>query len=105
LPKFRLEGEIETDAELPVPERLTDCGLPVALSATETNAERGPAAVGLKVTLIVQVELAASELPQLLERVKSLELVPDKEMLMILSVAFPEFVTETVWAELVEPTD
>ena len=76
----------------------------MALSATETNAERGPAAVGLKVTLIVQVELAASELPQLLERVKSLELVPDKEMLMILSVAFPEFVTETVWAELVEPT-
>jgi len=38
----------------PVPARPTVCGLPAALSVTETLAVRVPAAVGVKVTEIVQ---------------------------------------------------
>ena len=50
----------------PVPERATVCGEPVALSATLTEAVRLPVAVGLKVTVMVQVALTASVTPQLL---------------------------------------
>src|SRR5579863_7799572 len=52
---------------VPVPVRETACGLPAALSVTVTEAAREPVAVGVKVTLIVQVPLlAATELPQVL---------------------------------------
>jgi hypothetical protein len=49
----------------PVPVRLTICGLPEALSATLTLPVLVPAAVGVKVTLIVQFPPAANKLPQL----------------------------------------
>lgn len=62
----RLEGEIEIEADVPVPDRVTDWGLPVALSAIATEADRLPLAFGVNVTLMVQLEFAASELPQLL---------------------------------------
>ena len=52
--------------EPPVPARLTVCGLPLALSVMLIEPNRDPAAVGVKVTLIVQLELAASEPGQLL---------------------------------------
>ena len=61
----------------PVPERLTVCGLPVALSVRVTAAVRVPAAVGLKVTLIVQLAPAATLAPQLLVWAKSLALAPE----------------------------
>jgi hypothetical protein len=51
---------------VPVPVRLTVCGLPAALSEMLTNAVRVPVAVGLNVTLIVQLPPAATELPQVL---------------------------------------
>ena len=65
-PKSRLEGETEADAAVPVPVRATVCGLPEALSASVRDAERLPLAEGLKVTLIVQLAFAESELGQLL---------------------------------------
>jgi hypothetical protein len=40
---------------IPVPARLMKCGLPGALSLTVTEPFRGPAAVGVKVTSMVQV--------------------------------------------------
>jgi len=46
-----------------VPERRNVCGLPAALSKMLTVAVRVPAAVGLNVTLIAQLPLAATELP------------------------------------------
>lgn len=49
---------------MPLPERVTVCGLPVASSAIESVALRVPAAVGVKVTLIVQLALAARVDPQ-----------------------------------------
>jgi len=59
-----VEGPEEPE---PVPLRLNECGLPAALSVIVTDAVRVPVAVGLKVTLIVQVPLfAATELPHVL---------------------------------------
>ena len=46
-------------AAVPVPVRLTVCGLPVALSVRATAAVRVPLAVGLKVALIVHLAPAA----------------------------------------------
>jgi hypothetical protein len=46
----------------PVPLRVTDCGLPDALSVIAKLALRVPSAVGVKVTLMVQEAPAASVL-------------------------------------------
>ena len=59
-----------------------------------------PVAVGLKVTLRVQLALAARLEPQVLVWEKS----PLGLMLLMLSVAFPVFVSVTVWGLLVVPT-
>jgi len=73
LPKARLAGERLTRADVPVaavcvpvPERLTLCRLPLALSVMLTEAVRLPLAEGVNLTLIVQFALAATELPQVL---------------------------------------
>src|SRR5215203_3224281 len=47
---------------VPVPMRATSRGLPAASSVIVTLAVRGPAAVGVKVTEIVQLALTASVL-------------------------------------------
>jgi len=65
-PKERLLGETLTDAAVPVPDRLTACGLPLELSAMLTEAVSALAKEGLKVTLIVQLPPAPTELPQVL---------------------------------------
>jgi hypothetical protein len=62
-PKFKLVGK--SFAVVPIPLRLTFCGLPAALSAMLSAAVRVPEAVGLKVMLMTQLAAAASELPQL----------------------------------------
>ena len=86
-------GERLTAAAVPVPERLTVCGLPLALSVTVNAAVQRPLAEGLKVTLIVQLAPAATELPQLLVWAKSLALAPERrERLVMLKAALPELV-------------
>ena len=60
LAKVRLVGERLTAGAVPVPVRLTLCGLPVALSVTVRAALRVPLAAGVKVTLIVQLAPAAT---------------------------------------------
>jgi hypothetical protein len=104
LPKERLVGETLTAGVVPVPERLTVCGLPVALSEMLTAAVRAPVAAGVKVTLIVQLLFAATELPQVLVWLKSLVFVPVTVMLGMLKLAFPVFVRATAWAALVVAT-
>jgi hypothetical protein len=47
---------------VPSPERVTDCGLAGALSEIVMAPARGPVAVGVKVTVIVQEELGATPL-------------------------------------------
>jgi hypothetical protein len=87
--KMRLAGvKVATGVgETPAPVSETICGDPLELSAMVIWPCRLPAAVGVKVTEIAQVELAASVEPQVLLAAKS----PEAAMLMILSTACPEF--------------
>jgi hypothetical protein len=62
LPKLRLVGLNSTT--VPVPFRLTVCGLPGALSATLSVPLRLPLVFGVKVTSIVQLAPGARLLPQ-----------------------------------------
>jgi hypothetical protein len=83
-----------------VPLRLTVCGLPLALSVMLSVPVREPVAVGVKVTLIVQVALAATLVPQLLVWAKS----PLAAMLEMLNAPVPLLVSVSVCAALVVPT-
>jgi hypothetical protein len=65
-----------------------------------TAPVRFPAAVGVKVTLIVQFAPAATLDPQVLVCAKS----PEAVIWEMESAALPEFVNVTVWAALVVPT-
>ena len=102
---MRLVGETLALAVVPVPERVTVWGLPVALSVIVSEAVRLPVAEGVKVTLTVQFDPAATEVPQLLVCPKSLELIPVTNILVKFSDALPEFVSTTTWAGLPVPTD
>jgi hypothetical protein len=91
---------------LPVPVRETLCGLPAALSVTVTLAVRVPIAVGLNVTLIVQLAPAARVLGlmgQVVLCAKSPALVPVIPILLMVSAAVPLFVSVTVFGALVVP--
>jgi hypothetical protein len=90
LAKVRLVGEMLTAGAVPVPVRLTLCGLPAALSVRVIAAVRVPLAAGVKVTLIVQLAPAATLDPQLLVWAKSLALVPVTARLEMLNPALPE---------------
>ena len=105
LAKVRLVGEMLTAGAVPVPVRLTLWGLPVALSVTVRAVLRVPLAAGVKVTLIVQLAPAATELPQLLVCAKSPGFVPVSARLVTLKAVLPEFVKVTAWAVLVVPTE
>ena len=91
MPKAKLEGEILIVAPVlvPVPVRLTVCGLPVALSVRVTAAVRVPLATGLKVTLIVQLAPAATELPHVLVWAKSAGFMPASARLVRVKAALP----------------
>jgi hypothetical protein len=90
-PKLKLPGERDTPGDVPVPLREMVCGLPAALSVTETVPLALPVIVGVKVTFTVQ-ELPAARLdPQLLVSEKpELAVIPE-----IVSAAVPVFVTVT----------
>ncbi len=102
--KVKLAGLTPAVGAVPVPLRLTVCGLVVALSVMLKVAERLPGAVGVNVTLIVQVALAATELPQVLVSAKSPGLVPVGAIPLMPRAVFPELVRVTVWAALVDAT-
>ena len=85
---------------MPVPLRLTWSGLLAALLVMNTLPVRGPVVVGVKVTLIVQLALAARVAAQVVVLAKS----PLMVMLAMFSVAPPVLVSVTVLAALVPPT-
>ena len=91
MPKARLVGERLTRAAVPVPERLTVCGLAVALSAMLSEAASVPVTEGVNITAIVQLAPAATELPQVLVWAKSLALLPVSARLVMLKAALPAF--------------
>jgi hypothetical protein len=51
-------------AVVPLPVSNTVCGLPTAVLVTLIAAVRAPVVVGLNVTLMVQLALGVSEVPQ-----------------------------------------
>jgi hypothetical protein len=74
-----------------VPLRATVWGLFAALSLIVIDPDRAPGAVGVKVTVTVQLLPAASELPQVFVCEKS----PVATMLESVSAAVPPLVTDT----------
>jgi hypothetical protein len=91
--KVKEAGErLTTGVATPVPVRLTVCVAGLALSVMVTTPVLVPAAVGLKVTLRVQLALAARLAPQLLVWEKS----PLAVMLVMLRVAFPVLLRVTL---------
>ena len=88
----------------PVPDNATFCGLLAALSLTPKAALRAPLALGLNLTLIVQLAPTANELPQLWVCEKSPALVPVIAIPLIVNVVVPTFVNVTGLAAVVIPT-
>jgi len=86
---------------VPVPVRLTFCGLPPPSSVMRINAVLFPIALGWKVALIVQLALAAMLVPQLLVCEKSPEFVPITSMPLKFSCVLPTFVRVTLSCALV----
>lgn len=87
-----------------MPLSVTDLGLPAASSAIVSVAVRKPAAVGVNVTLIVQLALAASidgDNGQVVVRAKSSALVPVTAIVLIVSAPGPLLVIVTFCAALV----
>lgn len=64
VPKARLAG-VAVAGKIPVPDSAVVCGLLFASSVTVTVPVSDPVVVGAKTTLIVQLETAAKEVPQL----------------------------------------
>jgi hypothetical protein len=89
----------------PVPDKVTVCGLPDALSAMARLADRDPAAVGMNTTLMLQLPAGARDVPQLLVWLKSPLLPPVTAMREIDRAAFPLLVNVTFCAVLELPTD
>ena len=83
--KVTLLGERLATGPMPVPVSEIVCGLFAALSTIEIAAVRAPRAVGVKVALMWQVALIASELPQLWLglKLKSPLSAPVSEMLVM----------------------
>jgi len=90
-------------AAVPVPVRVTDCGLLVALSVSVKAALLAPVAVGAKATPILQEELAAMLVPQAFEvTIKSPGLEPVKPTLEIETATPLLLVTVTTLLALVK---
>jgi hypothetical protein len=100
VPKLKLLVESVTGA-LPVPVRLTVCGLVIALSANVRTPEAGPRAAGMNVTPTWQLAPAATLAPHVLLATAN---GPLTVILVTLRATFRRFVTVTVLAGLVLPT-
>ena len=98
--KLKLLVESVTGA-LPVPVRLTVCGLVIAVSVNVRTPAAEPRAVGVNVTPTVQLAPAATLAPHVLLATAN---GPLAVILVKLSATFRRFVTVTVLAELVLPT-
>ena len=85
---------------MPVPDNVTECGLPGASLVTVSAPVRGPVAVGVNVTLIVHVALAARLAGQALVWLKS----PEATMELTLSSALPVLVRVIACGALVVAT-
>jgi hypothetical protein len=87
---------------VPVPVTAADCGLPAALSVTESEELAAPVAVGVKVMLTWQVALAARVDPQVFPVMTNT--VPATVVELMERVAVPLFVSVKVPAAEGVPT-
>src|SRR5437588_330949 len=104
LPKSRLVGANPTAGAVPFPLSIMICGLPPALSATDSVPVRAPKDAGVKVTLIVQFPLAAKVaglMGQALAPVLVVAKSPEAANELIVKAAAPVFVSVTVIGALV----
>jgi hypothetical protein len=90
--KVKEVGERLTRGAVPVPVRVTVCVAGLALSVMVIEPLREPVAVGVKVTLRLQLALAARLEPQVLVWEKS----PLAVMLVMLRVALPVLLRVTL---------
>jgi hypothetical protein len=104
--KVSEEDDKLTRGTIPVPLKLTVCGLLEALSVKFSEALRLPLADGVKVTLTVQVALGITVAPVQVSALlaKSLAFVPPIVTVEIVRLAEPLSVTVTALAALVVPT-
>ena len=101
-PKFSWVGE--SFAVVPMPPRLTFCGLLSASSVKLRTALRFCGAVGLNLTLIVHLAFAASVVPQVVALIrKSPLLAPMILMLLTVKVMVPVFLSVTIFPVLAVP--
>jgi|SRR5713226_866285 len=91
-------------SQVPVPAKVTSCGLPPPVSEIDTFAVREPSAVGLKVTVIEQLAPVATLVPQVLVWEKSLALVPVTVIDFTVMACTLVLVSVTVCGVLEEPT-
>src|SRR5207247_381976 len=99
LPKPRLVGANPTPGAVPFPLSVMICGLPPALSASDSVPVRAPEAVGVKVTLMVHFAPApqdASHVGQALAAVLVAAKSPEAANELIVKAAVPVFVSVTV---------
>src|ERR1700674_80508 len=96
-------GDRLAKAPLPVPDKLTICGLPGPLSVMLTTAVRFPGTAGVKVTLTWQFALGARVGGHVLFSEKSPAFGPPIAIAEIETVARPVFVSVTACGELVTP--
>src|SRR6202167_3531028 len=85
---------------VPVPDSATVSGLPGSLDATDRLPVAAPAAVGANLTLTVQVQPAAMEVPQVLVWLNA----PVTDTPETVAAVVFGFDTVTVCAAVVEPT-
>jgi len=102
--KSRLLAERLAVGATPVPVTEKDCGDPVALSVTTTDELRLPVVAGVKVTKMLQVVFAATEVPQVLVCANAEGVPPLSAMLEIASAALPLLVIATDCDAEVVPT-
>ena len=103
LPKSSVDGVRKTaaGAAIPVPESETSCGLVVSLSVMLRAALSVVVVLGVKITVIAQVVLAAKVVPHVeVPCVKSDALVPVKETAILVRREAELLNKVTVFAEL-----
>ena len=90
----------------PVPVRLIVCGLPVALSAIVSVADRAPEALGVKVMLMMQLEVGVTGLlvVQVVPLATANSALPVEGADVNVRLPVPLFITVTLCALLVVPT-
>ncbi len=100
MPKLRLVGESVADRPAnPLPLSVIFCGLLATLSVMVIVPVLAPAAVGVKVTLMVQLVPPARLLPQVLVSAKS----PPGTMLAMVNAMLPVFARVICCAAVVPP--